>query len=587
MEKLVSFLIMWTSLLAFDRVHPQDNQTIYIEGRFKNEPLKKILTDLENKFEITFSYLDQAVENKLITAVIKNQPFPGALKIILQGTNLAFEIFDSQNAVIFKKPANETYAIHGSIREKYSGDGIPFANVIIASLGTGDAADSTGYFKIDKLAPDTYEIKVQVIGYKTLSKKLPLTGNTELNFELEIQMIELGAIEITPGIIEISAAEPGANTLTSQEILSAPNWAKDIYRSIQILPGVATTDFRAKLHIKGGNPNETAVFLDNMELYEPYHLSEQDSPVSLINSQIIKNAKLLTGGFSAKYTDRMSGIFNLDTINEKNEYMANLSLDVFFASFLLNNRINEKLSHFLSVRRSFLDLLGVNLDTHGEFKWPVYYDIWSKLNVQANHKHRFSFNFLFSNDEEVYDDPRALIRPEYFTSLKRNYYGWINWHWLTNRNLYMTTTVGFQDLKKESDFEFEFSLSENNVDNRHTNILSITQNYFWTQFNRHSLEFGFEMKKFSSDYFFSEIRTNRYKTTAENIVIDSIFVDSQFNGQLLSGFLQDTWAISNRFKFLMGLRISGQNYTNDIQIAPRSSISYNLRDNLNFKLAYG
>ncbi len=74
MEKLVSFLIMWTFLLAFERALPQDNQTVYIEGRFKNEQLKKILTDLENKFEITFSYLDQAVENKLITAVIKNQP---------------------------------------------------------------------------------------------------------------------------------------------------------------------------------------------------------------------------------------------------------------------------------------------------------------------------------------------------------------------------------------------------------------------------------------------------------------------------------------------------------------------------------
>ncbi len=583
----LSVLVLSIITVISEIILAQDNLPPQLSANYKNIPLEEIIEEIDNKHNIKFSYLDQFVENKRITAFFKNKTLPEALQNILQGTSLSFQIVDSINVILFKKEVQESFSIQGRVIEKETREAIPFANVIIPSLGTGDATDENGYYEIAGLPSDTYDMKVQVIGYKELSKKISLERDTYLNAELEIQAIELAAVEITPGIIQITADEPAANTLTSQEILSAPNWTKDIYRSIQVLPGVATTDFRAKPYIKGGNPNETAVFLDNMELYEPYHVYENDAPISLINSQIIKNAKLLTGGFSAKYTDRMSGIFNLDTINEKNEQMANFSLDVFFASFLLSNRINEKFSHFLSVRRSFLDLLGVNLDKDGEFKWPRYYDIWSKLNYRANHKHRFSFNFLFSNDEQGYDDPQALIRPEYFTSLRRNYYGWINWHWLMNRNLYVTTTVGFQNLKKESDFEFEFSLSENNIDNRHTNLLSLTQNYYWTSFNRHSLEFGFELKKFFSDYFFSEIRTNPYKTTEENIVIDSIFVDSKFSGQLLSGFLQDTWAISNRLKFLMGLRISGQNYTDNIQIAPRSSISYNIRDNLSFKLAYG
>ena len=198
-----------------------------------------------------------------------------------------------------------------------------------------------------------------------------------------------------------------------------------------------------------------------------------------------------------------------------------------------------------------------------------------------------SFNFLFSSDKEGYEDPLALLRPEYFNSLRTNYYGWINWNWLINRNLYSTATFGFQDLRKKSDFKFDFGLSDNNIDDRRNDVLSIRQNTFWDGLDNHAFEFGFEFKRFFSDYFFSEIRTNYYATTADNIVVDSIFVDSEFDGHTLSGFVQDTWEISNQLRLLLGFKVSSQSYTDDIQIAPRSSISYDFTNNLYLKLAYG
>jgi len=505
--------------------------------------------------------------------------------LILKGTNLSFQVADSANIIIFKRAADKLFSITGRIVEKGSGDPLPFANILVPSLGTGDAADDLGYFKIENLAPDTYTIQFQMIGYKTFAQEILLKENLRLNIELEIQAIHLAAVEITPGIIQISSEQPAANILTSREVLSSPNFIKDINRSIQVLPGVVSTDVRARPNIRGGNPDETAVFLDNMELLEPYHLIDSyDGPAGLVNTEIARNIKLITGGFSAKYSNKMSGILEINTQDTEDNYTVGISADMIGAGLLFNKKINDKVSFFLSARRAYIDLVSEDLD---ELKSPIIYDLWSKLNYQINTRNRLSFNFLFSYDKEGYEDPLALLRPEYFNSLRTNYYGWINWKWLINRNLYSTVTFGFQNLRKKSDFKFDFSLSENNIDNRRNDVLSIRQNTFWDGLDHHAFEFGFEFKRFFSDYFFSEIRSNYYATTANNIVVDSIFVDSEFDGHTLSGFVQDTWEISNQLRLLLGFKVSSQSYTDDIQIAPRSSISYDFTDNLKLKLAYG
>ncbi len=584
MKRPVLEFLLCLLLLTAHQVFPQNNRSITISRIYKNQALSEILTEFEKPYKIKFSYLDQLIENKQITTSFSRQPLSQALKLILQGTNLAFQIVDSTNVIIFKKTVEERFSINGRIVEKESGTSVPFANAIIASLGTGDAADSSGSFEISGLMPDTYLVEIRAIGYKKFSAKIDLKNNFNLNAELEIQPIELAAVEINPGIIQITSDETAANTLSSREILSAPTFINDIYSSMRVLPGVESTDFRARPTIKGGHPNETAILLDNMEILEPYHLYELDGPAGIINSEAVRDIKLLTGGFSAKYADRMSGIIDVRTLDKPLDRTVQISLDFAVAALLLNKKINDKLSYFFSARRVYLDLGRRDLR---EFKPPVTYDFWSKLSYRANPSHRFAVNFLFSTDKETYNDSLALLKPEHFNSLRRNYYTWVNWHWLAGKNHYSTTTVGFQSLNKGSGFLFEESLSQDNKDNRHNQVFSIKQNSYWEALKRHSFEYGFEFKKFISNYHFNEIRINDFKTTADNIVVDSILVDSEFNGHTLSGFFQSTWELSNRLKFLTGLRISTQSYTDHIQIAPRSSISYNFTDKLSLKLAYG
>jgi hypothetical protein len=103
------------------------------------------------------------------------------------------------------------------------------------------------------------------------------------------------------------------NKLSSKEILLSPNFAKDISRTLKVIPGFANNDISAKPRIRGGDWDETATYIDNFEIYEPYHFEETDGLAGIFNTENAKEIKISTGGFPAKYTDKMSGIIEVKT----------------------------------------------------------------------------------------------------------------------------------------------------------------------------------------------------------------------------------------------------------------------------------
>ena len=127
---------------------------------------------------------------------------------------------------------------------------------------------------------------------------------------MEESALQLSELLITPSVFEISTIEAPL-ILSKAEILHSPNIGKDIYRTLRALPGVANNDFSAKARIRGGHSDETAVYLDNLLINDPFHLEEVDGSFSIFNTDYVNELTLLTGGFSAKYTDRLSGVIDV------------------------------------------------------------------------------------------------------------------------------------------------------------------------------------------------------------------------------------------------------------------------------------
>ncbi len=585
---MILFLLSMLNIKAQDKLSPVLT--------YRETPLRSVLEDIEANFEIKFSYISEIVNDQVVSGRFSTSNLKDLVQLIFEKTNIIHQFIDNKNVIlnaknqpkIQKKDKGSSYSLKGKVTNCNTKEPIAFASIVIGDTGKGSVTDLEGRFEIGNLTASRTKVFVHMVGFKKVEETLDLETDQILDIELEEAFVELEGIEITPGLFNIQTAELRPHQLSSEEITFSPNFARDIYRTLSLVPGVANTEFSSKARIRGGHPDETAIYIDNFEIYEPFHLEEFDGVFSVINTDFVEETKVLTGGFSPRYTDKISGIISIRTPDNISKTETKISLDIINASIIRKQKISQRSSAFFGARRGYVDFLLGQIDKDDDPLGiePIFYDLWGKYNYQPNKENLFTFSLLFTQDK-FFMREQAILRDDFFDSNRKGFYNWLNWKWLPNNKFYALTTVGYQFLNKESDFKFESSVSDDNIDNRNTKIFIVNQNSIWDFHADHSLEFGLEFKKFSSAYRYLEERTNRAESTLDTILTDSYDLDSKFDGYTIAAYLQESYNLTPSLTVMGGLRLSGQDYTNSITFGPRTAVSYNLLDELKLNLAYG
>ena len=180
----------------------------------------------------------------------------------------------------------------------------------------------------------------------------------------------------------------GASTafLTQDQIKDLPQLASETLRSVQRLPGSATNGFSSVGPVRGGEPGEMAIVLDGLRLYEPFHLKNFLSPVSLLDSRLIEGIEFYSGGFPAIYGDRMSAITDAHSVRPGQPRYYEVGLNLFHASGLASVAFADDRGHALvSYRRSNLgDLAHFSENDFGE---PNYQDAFGRVGLCSHRSH--------------------------------------------------------------------------------------------------------------------------------------------------------------------------------------------------------
>ena len=210
------------------------------------------------------------------------------------------------------------------------------------------------------------------------------------------------------------------NFLTQDEVQAMPRLADETLRAVQRLPGAATNGVSSLSPIRGGEPNETAIHLNGLRLYEPFHLKNFYSPISLLDSRLIDGIEFYSGGFPAPYGDRMSAIIDARTIRPGRRYYE-LGVSLFHTNALAATTFDEGRGEaLLSARRGNLaDLAQFAEQDFGE---PDYSDGFAHAEYALSDDTRIAFDALASSDRIVAkrDGGAQLARAKY-----RNTYGWL------------------------------------------------------------------------------------------------------------------------------------------------------------------
>src|SRR5690606_7450482 len=218
-------------------------------------------------------------------------------------------------------------------------------------------------------------------------------------------------------------------------------------RTLRTLPGIVSDDFSAKARIRGGHSSEVGVYLDNFNIKRPFHLEEVNGAFSIFNTDYVNDLTVHTGGFSAKYLDRLSGIMDVRSYN----YIEKNQADVFVDLLNMGLRVQKKFGKthtFLALRRGYLDWLlgsfeGNNPDAQLK---PRFYDIWSKVNCEIDSKNQVSAHLLYARDNFLYDDVDRFGNRHLLQNITQNNNVWFNWKYYPAEQFGLTATAGYQEL---------------------------------------------------------------------------------------------------------------------------------------------
>jgi hypothetical protein len=308
---------------------------------------------------------------------------------------------------------SQTGNIKGFVYDKTTGEACMFANVFLENTSLGAATDINGYFNINKVPEGKHVVIITYVGYDTLRTEISLKegGIFSQNYYLTASSVIL-----EEALVSAEKRERTTQVRTSvvkvqpAQIKRLPSIGAepDIAQYLQVLPGVVFTgDQGGQLYIRGGSPIQNLVLLDGMVVYNPFH---SIGLFSVFDSDIIQNADVYTGGFSAEYGGRISSVMDFQMRNgNKSRFAGKFSASPFGSKLLLEGPFKKfepgkgSATYLVSAKTSYLEQSSkyfykyiADSTTTGDILPFNYTDLYGKLAFNAANGSKvnlFGFNF--------------------------------------------------------------------------------------------------------------------------------------------------------------------------------------------------
>lgn len=380
-----------------------------------------------------------------------------------------------------------------------------------------------------------------------------------------------------------------ATFLSQADVETLPRLAEDSLKVLQRMPGAASNGVSGLAHLRGGEENETLIELDGLSLYEPFHLKNFFSPVSVLDSRMLGQVEMHVGAFTADLGDRMSAIVDVRSAPVEEDHRYELGVSAFHTSGLAGRRFADGRGQWLaSARRSNLaELADLAESATGE---PAYSDAFARVQYALSDSTRISARALVSSDEVTVDDEDD---GEYAEARYRNSYLWatLEHDWSPALSARFTASYTDVDNRREGTIEEPGRRMGAVEDRRHYDIVGFRADA------RHLgsewlTRFGLEVRSLAATYDYQA--AVRYaagfpwpQSPPTGFARE---LSPEPSGQQYSAHLSGRRRIGERLTVEAGLRFDDQTYDEadeDDQLAPRINLLYEAGARTQLRLSLG
>ena len=291
----------------------------------------------------------------------------------------------------------QSFTLTGKVIDE-NNDPVEFASVSCAKQGKMTMTALNGSYSLQLQSADSVEIRFSMIGYKTKVRVLRRPrGKQTMQVVLHSSDNALSEVTITGKRIETGQTQE----LSKEHIKNMPSTTGNaVEEMIQSQAGVSThSELSSQYNVRGGSFDENSVYINNVEIFRPFLVrSGQQEGISVINPDMVEKIGFSTGGYEARYGDKMSSALNIEYRRPK-RFEASATASMLGASTFVGMS-NKKFSWSNGLRYKTTKYLLGSMDTKGEYQ-PTFIDYQTYLTYSPNK--RWDIKFLGNISDNHYN----------------------------------------------------------------------------------------------------------------------------------------------------------------------------------------
>ncbi len=327
-----------------------------IEINSVQEPLNQVLMELASDYRVQLSFDDYELSAYIITVQGSFDSPEKAIALLIKNLPLEYkqigEVF-----TIYRKRASappKTHLLAGRIVDSESGESLPYSHVLINQSGL--VSDFNGNFSF--ISDDSiFQLKISYLGYYI--KDTSLTPGTDYVLELKPSIIGLKEVVIAGSMIERSGQageEAGVIRLNHKIAYRLPgNGDNAVFNFLRLQPGILAAGERSsELIIWGSYSGHSKIMFDGFTVFG---LKNFNDNIAFVNPYLVKDIKVLKGGFSSDYDNRVGGIVDISGLNGSTQKPSiNLNINNLTANGMVSVPIAKRSAITFAYRQTYYNL---------------------------------------------------------------------------------------------------------------------------------------------------------------------------------------------------------------------------------------